>query len=252
MNIEEVKLKLSEILTHGLTTGLGTAEPGKFCAEAAVCYALGEPHSDSPSCVHAIDRALVIKLNDLFPGTEQERATALRPILLAHLGTKGRDRTAWAQAVTTGTIKVIVPMALYAAADACGDVNHVSSLYDAANRCETEGTKESAAAAADAAYYAYYAANAAYCAAADAPHFAEYATSAEAVVNAANAAYYTPPPPSATPPPPTAPPPTRRLLRRPTAYAPSTPSTPPTTPSTPLKEAVFNKFIEVVMAAYEG
>lgn len=134
-NIELVRSKLNEVLNHGLVTGVGDPEPGKFCAEAAVCYVLGEPHSDRPSCVADADRSLVIRLNDGFPGTEQERAEALRLILLAHLGTNGKSRVAWARRIAIETVRVILPLALEAAASIHPQEAHALALRCCAKTC---------------------------------------------------------------------------------------------------------------------
>lgn len=48
---EAIASKVMEVVDHGLTSGVGEPTPGKMCVEAAVCYALGEPHGDEPSCV---------------------------------------------------------------------------------------------------------------------------------------------------------------------------------------------------------
>jgi hypothetical protein len=47
----EQRQKLVEIVNAGLVSGLGEPRPGSLCVEAAVCLALGEAHSDTPSCV---------------------------------------------------------------------------------------------------------------------------------------------------------------------------------------------------------
>jgi len=46
----ELAAKVLAVVDAGLVKGLGEAVPGHMCVEAAVCYALGEPHSDAPSC----------------------------------------------------------------------------------------------------------------------------------------------------------------------------------------------------------
>ena len=166
MNIES---KLTEIISHGLIAGLGSAAPGHMCIEAAVCLALGEPFSDSPSCVAKPDREFAININDCSWSSPEARAHALLPLALAQLETAGTDRTAWVKALAEGVIRKIVPMALRAAARL--NPAHTSSLEDAARRCEEEGTKEAAHAANAAAYAA---ANAA----ANAASYSAYAAAA--------------------------------------------------------------------------
>lgn len=52
--------KVLKTVNAGLVKGLGESEPGKMCVEAAVCYALGLPHSDDPwLCVAAVTAAEV-------------------------------------------------------------------------------------------------------------------------------------------------------------------------------------------------
>lgn len=47
--------KVLEVVDAGLVSGLGVAEPGKMCVEAAICYALGYEHGDQPKCVAAVN-----------------------------------------------------------------------------------------------------------------------------------------------------------------------------------------------------
>src|SRR3970282_2263128 len=107
-----VRSKLTEILSHGLVSGLGVREPGKICVEAAVCWALGEGHSDSPSCVAEPDRRFAIRLNDARWSSPAVRAEALLPLALAQFGTAGRKRKRWVELVVLGTIQKVLPMIL--------------------------------------------------------------------------------------------------------------------------------------------
>lgn len=176
----EIKTKLTEIFSHGIVAGLGEPEPGKMCIEAAVCFALGEPHSDKPSCVAREDRIFAIGLNDSNWSSDKARAEAMLPLALAQLGTAGTDRSEWVRRVVEGTIRRVVPLALRAAAEK--NPSYAASLDEAAVRCATEGTREAAHEAdraADAAHEAYRAASAAH-----------YATRANALFDAAYAAYY--------------------------------------------------------------
>ncbi len=181
-----VEQKLKQIFDRGLSSGLGTAG-GTVCIEAAICEALGEPHSDKPSCVHEIDRALSFRLNAGPWSSEKARAEGMWPLALPQLGTAGKDRKAFLNKVVEGTIRRIVPIALRATAKVHTDEKHRSALEAAAVRCENEGTLADADAAA---YAAYAAANAAANAAdADAAYAAANAA-ANAADAAANAAYY--------------------------------------------------------------
>ena len=46
-----IAAKVLETVDAGLCSGVGKPVPGEMCVEAAVCYALGLPHSDNPDCV---------------------------------------------------------------------------------------------------------------------------------------------------------------------------------------------------------
>ena len=75
--------KVRKIVDAGLVLGPGTPEPGKMCVEAAVCYALGEPHSDRPTCVHPAVRSFNITLNDAVWSSPQARAQGMRRAAVA-------------------------------------------------------------------------------------------------------------------------------------------------------------------------
>jgi len=71
-----------------------TPEEGR-CAMEWVSYLAGEPHSDSPSCVSPVLRALCISLNDGLPDAPRQR---LRPYLARTIGTAGDgldEQRAW-------------------------------------------------------------------------------------------------------------------------------------------------------------
>jgi hypothetical protein len=188
----ETRQRLTEIINAGLVNGLGKARPGHLCIEAAICLALGEPHSDRPSCVAVPDGDFAIKINDAPWSSPEARAEALLPLALAQLGTAGSDRTAWVRQVAEGMVRQIVPIALRAAASMHPHERHRAALEAAALRCEQEGTGGYAAAYARAAAedaFAYacaatdYAADAAY----DAAHVARNAAFAAAAAIAARA-----------------------------------------------------------------
>ena len=54
---DELVQKIRTTVDAGLSHGLGRPEPGQMCVEAAVCYALGLPHTDEPMCVGSAVRA---------------------------------------------------------------------------------------------------------------------------------------------------------------------------------------------------
>ena len=62
---KDIAAKVLEIVDVGLVSGGGTKPiPGEICVEQAVCLALGQPHSDNPSCVAQSLRRLKMRLND--------------------------------------------------------------------------------------------------------------------------------------------------------------------------------------------
>ena len=184
MTTPEQRQRLIDVINAGLVSGFGEAKAGSLCIEAAICLALGEPHSDRPSCVAEPDREFAIRINDAPWSSPEARAKALLPLALAQLGTAGSDRTAWVQRVAEGTIRQIVPIALRAAARVHPEDHHRAALEAAATRCEREGTSD---AAAHAAYAAATAAHVRTRAAAHAAYAA--ATAAYAAYAAATAAH---------------------------------------------------------------
>jgi len=175
-----------EILSRGLCSGLGE-DGGQMCIEAAASVLAGEPFSDAPTCVHAVVRSYSIRLNDAGWSSADARASGLRSLLLAQLGSQDIDGLAFAQRLAELTIRELIPRLLREALP--GD----RAVIEAAKRCEREGTGEAARAAAaaeDAARAARDAAAAAVGAAAvgAASYAAEDA--ARAAINAADAASY--------------------------------------------------------------
>lgn len=129
----DIAKKVLAVVDAGLVRGLGHAKPGEMCVEAAVCYALGEPHSDSPSCVSAAVRAPKITLNDACWSSNAARTAGMRAVAIAQLGSKDIDQTIFARFVAEQTIRHILPITLRAA-----------GLNVEADRCEREGTGQSA------------------------------------------------------------------------------------------------------------
>ena len=193
MDIEET---LTEIISHGLVRGLGRPEPGELCVEAAICLALGEHHSDSPSCVADPDRQFGVLINDAEWSSDQVRADALLPLALAQLGTAGTDRRRWACELALLTVQRVLPLALRAV----GLDEHAAACERAATLEEAARTANAARSAARSAYYAANAARSAAFAVADADRSAANAAAYAAVaasyyainaaVNAADSAYY--------------------------------------------------------------
>ncbi len=189
--LEPTKLKITTPLIKkllctvdaGLVNGLGTPEPGKMCVEAAVCYALGLPHNDKPACVGVAVRAFKIRLNDCPWPSDADRAKGMRKLAVAQLGSENIDQREFTRLVAEKTIRRVVPIALRSAVKL--NPEHASELESAAQRCEKEGTRESAL---DARKLAR-AANAAYAADAAAATSAAYAADADARKKARHEVY---------------------------------------------------------------
>jgi hypothetical protein len=182
----EVAEKVVSVVNAGLVSGLGRPEPGQMCVEAAVCYAMGLPHGDNPTCVSPALRRLKIGLNDRAWSSPRARAQGLRRLAVAQLGSAGvLDDREFVRRVAEMTIRRVVPVGLRAAAKK--NPAFADRLEAAAVRCEQEGTREASRHAreiADAASAAAYA-SAAY---ADAAAYAAYAAAADAAAYAADAA----------------------------------------------------------------
>jgi hypothetical protein len=139
----EVAAKVLATVDAGLCKGVGKPVPGQMCVEAAVCYALGLPHSDDPQCVSPALRRLKINLNDKDWSSNEARSKGLRRLALAQLGSKDAlDEKEFAKRVAELSIRKMVPVGLRAAASIQKDERHKAALFEAANRCEMEGTRE--------------------------------------------------------------------------------------------------------------
>ena len=210
----KIATKVLEVVDAGLVSGVGKPIPGQMCVEAAVCYALDLPHGDDPECVSRALRSLKIKLNDSSWSSNAARTKGLRRLALIQLGSRNHlDDKEFAKRVTELAIRKQVPIALRAAASINKQPLHKQALLDAANKCEIEGSRQSAFdarevarearraacadaaayAAADAAAYAYaaaYADAATYAAAYAAADAAEVAAADVAAAADADAATY--------------------------------------------------------------
>jgi hypothetical protein len=191
--------KVLEVVDVGLCGGMGNPVPGQMCVEAAVCYALGQPHGDDPECVNAAVRQFKIGLNDSKWSSNKARAAGMRRLAIAQLGTSDPsfDEKKFIDVLVEQTIRKIVPHALRAAVKTAKD-ERKQTLEEAAVRCERDGDLRAArnareaaditgtdivyAAAKTASATAAAAANAAYAAAA-----AEYATCATYATDATTA-----------------------------------------------------------------
>ena len=151
---EEIGRKILSIVDQGLSKGLGQRKEGEtqgeMCVEAAVCYALGLPHGDDPGCVAPALRSLKIRLNDSNWSSKEARAQGLRRLAIAQLGSKNElDEKKFVKRLVDYAIRISTPQALRSAASIIKNEKHKAELYEAANRCEKEGTRKSAQQARD-------------------------------------------------------------------------------------------------------
>lgn len=104
--------KIVELLKFGLVKGLGVQKPGEMCVEAAVCFALGLPHSDNPPCVGYAVRDYKIKLNDMNWDNNQARAEGMKELAIAQLGSDTIDQDEFKKQIFLETQKQIIPLSL--------------------------------------------------------------------------------------------------------------------------------------------
>ena len=187
---EDLARKVLDVVDAGLVKGLGAPKPGSMCVEAAVCYAMGLPHSDKPTCVGAAVRRFKIRINDARWSSNAARTTGLRKLAIAQLGSDSIDQEKFVRIVVEQTIRQIVPRALRIAKKR--NPAHADRLETAAVQCERDGDRkaaQNASSAADAAADAADADAAAYAAAAaaDAADAAAAAAAAAAYADAADA-----------------------------------------------------------------
>ncbi|NBV24921.1 MAG: hypothetical protein EBS05_23750 [Proteobacteria bacterium] len=172
---EAIARKVVEVVDAGLVQGVGQPIPGQMCVEAAVCYAMGLPHGDDPTCVSPALRQLKISLNDQAWSSNEARAKGLRRLAVAQLGSAGvLDDREFTRRVVDMTIRKVVPACLRSAAQQVYPT-FAEQFEAAAVRCETEGSPQSCrdardlaasvATAADSVACAYDAADSASCAA---------------------------------------------------------------------------------------
>jgi len=182
---ESLVRRLVSVVDAGLTSGLGEPIPGKMCVEAAICFALGEGHSDAPSCVEPAVRAGKIALNDKNWSSPAARAKGLRAVAIAQLGSLGVvGPVRYATLLAKKTIQRVIPIPFRDITERIPA--HRDALLAAAERCEREGTREAVLGARRAADAAADAATAtATAAAADAAADAATATATAAAAYAA-------------------------------------------------------------------
>lgn len=117
VDLDAVRARLAEIVSSGVVADIGTREPGRCGIDAAICWAEGAAHGDTPSTVAPADLGYLRQIADGAWPSPQARADALLPLALAAVGTATANRKAWAEAVTRGTAARVLPLVLDAAAD---------------------------------------------------------------------------------------------------------------------------------------
>jgi hypothetical protein len=143
---KDVARRVLEVVDAGLSNGLGDPQPGQMCVEAAVCYALGEPHGDKPTCVARSVRAFKIALNDSAWSSNEARAKGMRRVAIAQLGSVEIDETKFAQILALETVRQLLPVTLRSAAEKIPA--HSAALEAAAVLCEGAKTLSAACSAA--------------------------------------------------------------------------------------------------------
>ena len=143
-------IAVRDAIKPGLVKGVGKPVPGQMCVEAAVCYALGQPHGDDPECVAPSVRAFKIALNDSDWPSEQARADGMMEIGIAQLGTRGEiDEKEFAKKMAELTIRRVLPISLRAlAAIPFFAGEHAEKLNACADLCEKEVSESAARSAA--------------------------------------------------------------------------------------------------------
>lgn len=82
--------KYNSLLDLGLSYGLGDySDIGRVCIEGAVCLALGDELHDKPQCVTPVIQSFKISLNDSGWASPAARASGLRKLGIAQLGSRG-------------------------------------------------------------------------------------------------------------------------------------------------------------------
>jgi hypothetical protein len=132
--------KVLEVVDAGLCKWIGNPVPGQMCVEAAVCFALGQPHGDEPYCVNAAVRWFKIGLNDARWSSNKARAQGMRKLAIAQLGTNDPsfDEKKFVEVLVEQTIRKIVPHALRLAVKTAKG-KRKQTLEEAALRCERDG-----------------------------------------------------------------------------------------------------------------
>lgn len=104
--------KILNLLSFGLTKGVGNPKPGEMCIEAAICYALGEPHGDDPSCVGSEVKNAKISLNDCEWSSNKARAEGMKKLAIAQLGSIDLNQEEFRDRLKLNSTKRLLPFLL--------------------------------------------------------------------------------------------------------------------------------------------
>ena len=133
---EAVARKILQTVDAGLVCGVGEPIPGQMCVEAAVCYALGLPHGDDPSCVGTAVRAFKIGLNDSAWSSSAARAQGMRALAVAQLGSDVIDQQQFSGLLLLRTIQKLCPVLLRTIGVIFTNEDAKKKLESAAATCE--------------------------------------------------------------------------------------------------------------------
>ena len=146
----ETARNVAEVVGKGLCSGLGKPEPGKMCVEAAVCYAMGLPHSDEPPVSDSV-RAAKIQLNDSQWSCDQARGNGMLAVAVGQLGSKDAvDDLKFAEMFLWRVVREIVCPRF----DKIGLPEHAEAMKSADTLVSLERSAKAAEAAAAASVYA--------------------------------------------------------------------------------------------------
>jgi hypothetical protein len=109
---KELAQKVLDTIKHGLVRGLGKQEHGKMCVEAAVCYAMGLPHGDKPTCVGEAVREYKIRINDSNWTSDAARAKGMKRVAVAQLGSEHIDQLTFSKRVAVLSVNKILSKVL--------------------------------------------------------------------------------------------------------------------------------------------
>ena len=103
-----------------IKNGKHTTREEGMCVMEAVAFAANEPHSDHPQCACPALGAYARRLNDAYwLGGDDERTKALRPAIMALVGSRSTDEVYWRRGFFFAdcAVRELAPLALESRAD---------------------------------------------------------------------------------------------------------------------------------------